>query len=124
MRITASLTFVLLLLCFGAGHASMAMAQSTFTPPLQISSANFVPLTPCRIADTRGANAPLGGPAIAGNTSRDFVIPNGACGIPSIAAGYSLNVAVVPRGTLGFLTLWPTGQSRPLVATLNSIDGR
>src|SRR4029079_11290752 len=35
-----------------------------------------------------------------------------------------LNVAVVPRGTLGFLTLWPSGQSQPLVATLNSIDGR
>jgi hypothetical protein len=52
------------------------------------------------------------------------VIPNGVCGIPPTAAGYSLNVAVVPRGTLGFLTLWPSGQSQPLVATLNSIDGR
>ena len=104
----------------------MAMGQSlgTFIPSPQVSSANFIPLAPCRIADTRTPNAPLGGPAIAGNTFRDFVIPNSACGIPSIAAGYSLNVAVVPRGTLGFLTLWPSGQPRPLVATLNSIDGR
>ena len=83
-----------------------------------------MPVTPCRIVDTRNSNGPLGGPAIAGGTSRDFVIPNSACGIPSTAAGYSLNVAVVPRGTLGFLTLWPSGQSQPLVATLNSIDGR
>jgi lysophospholipase L1-like esterase len=52
------------------------------------------------------------------------VIPNSACGIPSTAAGYSMNVAVVPRGTLGYLTLWPSGESQPLVATLNSIDGR
>jgi hypothetical protein len=52
------------------------------------------------------------------------VIPNSVCGIPSNAAGYSLNVAVVPRGTLGFLTLWPSGLFQPLVATLNSIDGR
>jgi len=37
---------------------------------------------------------------------------------------YSLNVAVVPSASLGFLTLWPTGQPQPLVATLNSIDGR
>jgi hypothetical protein len=86
-------------------------------------------VTPCRIADTRNANGPFGGPAIAGvqdffNTIRDFVIPNSACGIPSTALAYSLNVAVVPRGTLGFLTLWPSGQSQPLVATLNSIDGR
>jgi hypothetical protein len=88
------------------------------------SATHFVPVTPCRIADTRNANGPFGGPAIAGSTFRDFVIPNSACGIPPNAAGYSLNVAVVPRGTLGFLTLWPSGQSQPLVATLNSIDGR
>jgi hypothetical protein len=35
-----------------------------------------------------------------------------------------MNVAVVPSGPLGFLTLWPAGQPQPLVATLNSIDGR
>jgi hypothetical protein len=84
----------------------------------------FVPVTPCRIADTRNPNGAFGGPAIAGSTTRDFVIPNSACGIPSTAVGYSMNVAVVPRGTLGFLTLWPSGQSQPPVATLNSIDGR
>jgi hypothetical protein len=52
------------------------------------------------------------------------VIPSSVCGIPSNATGYSMNVAVVPRGPLGFLTLWPSGQSQPLVATLNSADGR
>ena len=91
----------------------------------QISSAtHFVPVTPCRIADTRNPNGSFGGPAIAGNTSRDFGIPSGACGIPSTAVAYSLNVAVVPSASLGFLTLWPSGQSQPRVATLNSIDGR
>jgi hypothetical protein len=88
------------------------------------SATHFVPVTPCRIADTRNASGPFGGPAIAGGTFRDFVIPNSACGIPPTAAAYSINVAVVPRGTLGYLTLWPSGQSQPLVATLNSIDGR
>jgi hypothetical protein len=88
------------------------------------SATHFVPVTPCRIADTRNPNGPLGGPAIAGGTFRDFVIPNSVCGIPSTAAAYSLNVAVVPSGPLGYLTLWPSGQSQPFVATLNSIDGR
>jgi hypothetical protein len=97
----------------------------SISAPLQVSSAtHFVPVTPCRIADTRNSNGPFGGPAITGNTSRDFVIPNSACGIPSTAAAYSMNVAVVPQTTLGYLTLWPSGQSQPLVATLNSIDGR
>ena len=95
----------------------------SISAPVQ-SSARFVPVIPCRIADTRSPNGPFGGPAITGGTFRDFVIPNSVCGIPSNATGYSLNVAVVPRGTLGFLTLWPSGQPRPLVATLNSIDGR
>jgi len=88
------------------------------------SATHFVPVTPCRVADTRNPNGPLGGPAVGGGAFRDFVIPNSACGIPSTATGYSMNVAVVPRGTLGFLTLWPSGQPQPLVATLNSIDGR
>jgi hypothetical protein len=63
-------------------------------------------------------------PAIAGGATREFVIPNSVCGIPSNVASYSMNVAVVPHGALGFLTLWPSGQPKPLVATLNSIDGR
>ncbi len=84
----------------------------------------FVPVTPCRIADTRNANGPFGGPAIQSQTSRDFVVPSGNCGIPSTAAAYSLNVAVVPQDTLGYLTVWPAGQPQPLVATLNSVDGR
>jgi hypothetical protein len=87
-------------------------------------ASRFVPITPCRVADTRNANGPFGGPAITAGAFRSFVIPDSACGIPSTAAAYSMNVAVVPRGTLGFLTLWPSGQAQSLVATLNSIDGR
>ncbi len=84
----------------------------------------FVPVTPCRVADTRLAPGAFGGPALQGQTSRDFAIPESACGIPSTAAAYSLNVAVVPHGGLGYLTVWPAGQTRPVLATLNSVDGR
>lgn len=83
----------------------------------------FVPITPCRIADTRDPVGPFGGPAIAGQTSRDFLLPNSACAIPANASAFSLNVAVVPHGPLGYATLWPAGQPRPIVATLAS-DGR
>ena len=95
---------------------------ASFTAPAP-APARFVPITPCRIADTRNADGPFGGPTLPGNTSRDFAIPFSGCGIPSNATAYSLNVAVVPQGPLGYLTLWPTGQPQPLVATLNS-DGR
>ena len=91
---------------------------------INIGAQRFAPISPCRIVDTRNPNGSFGGPAIAGGATREFVIPNSVCGIPSNVASYSMNVAVVPHGTLGFLTLWPSGQPKPLVATLNSIDGR
>ena len=101
---------------------TLTVSASAQIPPA--SAARFVPVTPCRIADTRNPNGPFGGPTIGGNTSRDFAIPSSPCGIPFTAAAYSMNVAVVPGGPLGYLTLWPTGQPQPLVATLNSLDGR
>jgi hypothetical protein len=85
---------------------------------------SFVPVTPCRIADTRLANGPFGGPFLSGQTSRGFTIPSSACNIPATAQAYSLNVTVVPHGPLGFLTTFPCGQAQPLVSTLNSLDGR
>jgi hypothetical protein len=80
--------------------------------------------SPCRVVDTRWANGPFGGPAIGAWQSRSFVIPQGACGVPSTAAAYSLNVTVAPQGKLSYLTVWPTGQDRPVVSNLNSDDGR
>ena len=97
--------------------AALAVVTTTSGPLM------FVPLTPCRIADTRALSGPFGGPEITGQTSRDFAIPNSGCGIPSNAAAYSLNVTVVPDGQLGYLTLWAAGQPQPYVSTLNS-DGR
>jgi hypothetical protein len=84
----------------------------------------FVPVTPCRVADTRNVTGPFGGPNLSMGGTRDFMIPNSACGIPVTALAYSLNVAVVPAGPLGYLTVWPTGQPRPQVSTVNSLDGR
>jgi hypothetical protein len=83
----------------------------------------FVPVTPCRVADTRAADGPFGGPEPAAGSVTNFLIPQSACAIPSTAVAYSLNVTVVPGGPLGYLTLWPTGQPQPVVSTLNS-DGR
>ena len=77
----------------------------------------FVPVTPCRVADTRRTSS------IAGNSSRDFAIPQSGCGIPPTAQAYSLNVTALPQGPLYYLTLWPTGLAQPLASTLNSWSG-
>jgi hypothetical protein len=84
------------------------------------SAVQFVAVTPCRLVDTRQT-----GGAIQGGSSRDFPVQQeGGCNIPATAAAYSLNVTVVPHGPLGYLTIWPTGEGRPVVSTLNSADGR
>ena len=94
-----------------------------FGQPGFTGALTFHPVTPCRIADTRNANSPFGGPEMGASVSRTFPIPASACGIPATAEAYSLNVTVVPDGPLAYLTTWPTGSVRPTVSTLNSFDG-
>jgi hypothetical protein len=94
------------------------------TPVPSGEALRFVPVTPCRVADTRHDTGPLGGPALVANAERSFNVLASSCGIAPNAMAYSLNVTAVPRGTLGFLTIWPAGQTRPLASLLNSWDGR
>lgn len=102
-----------------SGNQDGFLLAVSYAQPLR-----FVPVTPCRVADTRNPAGPFGGPAITGGTSRDFVVPASACGVPSTAQAYSVNVTVVPFGSLGYLLIWPSGQPRPFVSLLNSVDGR
>ena len=105
-----------------AGQTFTVTQGGSITPPG--SGLRFVPVTPCRIADTRNATGPFGGPSLAAVTPRDFSVPAGPCGIPANAVAYSLNLTVVPLRPLDYLTVWPAGQSQPIVSTLNSGDGR
>jgi hypothetical protein len=84
----------------------------------------FVPVTPCRVADTRNPDGPFGGPFLSGGNTRAFAVPNSACGIPAAARAYSVNITVVPHVPLGYLTVFPCGETQPFVSTLNSVDGR
>jgi hypothetical protein len=96
--------------------------------PVSGSTLAFYPLAPCRVADTRKSDFPpgLGPPSLTGGQPRDFPILNATtCNIPPTGvAAYSLNFTVVPSGRLGYLTVWPTGQDRPTVSTLNDVLGQ
>ena len=95
--------------------------HATFDVPVALQ---FVPVTPCRVADTRWPTGPLGGPSLLANTPRDFSVSTSACNIPTTAAAYSLNVTVVPHGFLGALSIWPSGLDMPNSSVMNSWDGR
>ena len=101
---------------FSAGNGEVGEVPSS---PYQL-----LPLTPCRVVDTRNANGPLGGPPIQGGTFRSFPILQSACGIPGSTAAYLLNVTVVPSGQLNSLVVYATGQNRGQTTTMVSRDGR
>jgi uncharacterized repeat protein (TIGR03803 family) len=93
------------------------------------AKAQFVSVPPCRLVDTRTQSG--GGGPIQGGTSQTFNLPqlaqlgkNCPAFVLSSPIAYSLNVAVVPPGPLGYLTVWPAGQYQPVISTLNSPDGR
>ena len=77
----------------------------------------FHTLTPCRVVDTRNANGPDGGPALAANSERFFAMI-GKCGIPSTAQAVALNITVTGSTSPGQVNVYPAGVSRPNTTTV------
>ena len=61
-----------------------------FVPSTNSSALAFYTVTPCRIADTRNATGPFGGPSLIGNGTRTFPIfvqpVRDPCNSPSLFA--------------------------------------
>src|SRR5207253_1536353 len=94
-----------------------------FVPATDPTALAFFPVAPCRVVDTRSAVAPLGGPMLSAGQIRAFPMRTSPCNIAVSAQAYSLNFTVIPSGPLGYLTAWPTGQTKPAVASLNALTG-
>ena len=112
--------------CTGVGPCSLTMlgnyeVSAYFQQPG--SGLQFVPITPCRLLDTRS------GSPIPGGTYQTFDLPalaqNNGCADLSSALAYSLNVTLVPQNhPVSYLTIWPAGLAQPVTSTMNSLDGR
>ena len=83
----------------------------------------FVPITPCRVMDTRPAPATVGSrstPLGAAQTHTISVLgANGNCTIPNDAVGLSLNVTAVGPTEDSYLTVFPSGVAQPTASNLN-----
>jgi parallel beta-helix repeat protein len=85
--------------------------------------AQFYTVTPCRLADTRNATGPYGGPALAAGASRAFII-GGQCGIPATAQAVAFNFTITQATALGDLRTFPSGGTLPFVSTMNWSPGQ
>ena len=86
----------------------------------------FVPITPCRLFDTRASatvgprNTPLGP---ADTMTQSVTGVNGNCTLPLDAAGVAMNVTTVNGTAASFLTVWPADVTQPLASSLNWVAG-
>jgi hypothetical protein len=98
-----------------AGNTSEFSACFTATGS---SGAQFYTIPPCRIVDTRNPAGPYGGPALAANVNRTFVV-QGLCGVPVGAKAAAFNLAVTLSTAAGDLRVFPGGAPLPLVSAIN-----
>ena len=94
-----------------------------FVPAGTAGGLEYHPLAPCRVVDTRTDAGALAGPSLSARVARSFPILSSTCNVPSEAQGYSLNFTAIPRTTLSYMTVWPTGQTQPFTSVLNSPTG-
>ncbi|MGH9321241.1 MAG: hypothetical protein ACRD21_00320 [Vicinamibacteria bacterium] len=77
-------------------------------------------LTPCRVFDTRDVSGPTGGQPLQDDPNPAYTFEvQGLCGVPVGAAAVTVNVTAVFPTDRGFLTLFPSGITTPLVSSLN-----
>ncbi|HSY52611.1 MAG TPA: hypothetical protein VLC46_27675 [Thermoanaerobaculia bacterium] len=102
-------------IAFLAGVFSLVL---TAVAPSARAQYSYYALTPCRVVDTRNANGVDGGPILGSFSQRSFTV-RGVCGVPTTAKAVSLNLAITGMTAGGFVTLWPSGLTRPVVSSIN-----
>ncbi|WP_154673978.1 hypothetical protein [Nakamurella lactea] len=107
--------------------ARMAALAPTFQPAS--SETAFLPITPCRIVDTRSGTGANGTP-LGNHTIRPYYVggtfgfapqggKSGGCGIPVGATAIAATLTAVTPTHSGFLRAWPNGLSEPRATLLN-----
>jgi hypothetical protein len=103
-----------------ARSASISAGAAVAAAPASSATAKFVALAaPLRVLDTRAGAAPA--PVAQGATVS--VPVTGADRVPAGATAAVLNVTVVGPAPVGFWTVWPHDQARPVASNIN-IDAR
>ena len=100
------------------GPRSATLAPGFFFAPPPTPS-GFYTLAPCRLVDTRLANAP----ALAASERRVFAVAGSACGVPDTATAVAVNVTVTGPAAAGHIRLAP-GNGLTDASALNFSPGQ
>ncbi len=116
------------MIVWGGNASSYTNTGGVYTNPTVLPPppppADFFTVTPCRLADTRNAAGPTGGPALAAGATRSFPVTGGACAIPSAAIAVSVNLTVTQPAAQGHLILFPgDAAGPPLMSNINFTPG-
>ncbi|MFN7934472.1 MAG: FG-GAP repeat protein [Bryobacteraceae bacterium] len=117
----------------GDNSAPGAGAVYVFGSTAASGGLRFVPMTPCRLVDTRPVYAgsrtgSFGPPALSAGVTRTIPITSSTmCAVPASAKAYVFNVTLDTfydqTGPVDFVTVWPTGESRPDYYTARTTTG-
>ncbi len=105
---------------YASNDTDLVIDINGYFAPAGQGGLSLYPAAPCRVIDTRKIG---NGQPFSGTLSPPVDVVDSVCGPSNTAQAYVLNATVVPVGALGYLTLWPDGQTQPVVSTLNAIDG-
>ncbi len=78
----------------------------------------YHPVQPTRVVDTRS------GTALGANQTRNVDLAGGTTGIPDYASAVVVNTTVTSTTGTSYLTVWPSGVTRPTGSNLNWTTGR
>ncbi len=111
---------VVIAIAAGAGGLLIASASSSS------GASSFVPVTPCRLLDTRPASI-VGARSTPVGSAETFTTAawgvNGNCSIPTGATALSMNVVAINATSASYLTVFPAGRPLPLSSSLNWVAG-
>lgn len=111
----------------GGGGIALVSATSP------ADAVTFVPITPCRVLDTRPGLDTVGPRSTALGADETYTVDAVAGGdgagecagvIPAGATAVSMNVTTTDATGATFLTIWEAGIQRPLASSLNPVPGQ
>jgi hypothetical protein len=106
--------------------AGVAVFEAVAADAIGEEETTFVPMTPCRLVDTRPAPARVGTQGRLRDDQTTTIVAhgtNGDCTIPSTATGLSMNVTALRASAATYLTFWDEGE-RPEASSLNPVPGQ